>query len=578
MSRRRGVLVFVLLLVLLGSAVLFAALSLRGPTTAATAHSVLVYDVPSRLDEGPPPTRSLTPDAIRRAHAPTVWDVVRGLDRAAADERIEALVLHIDGLDWGWGKLQEVRSALERFRAAGKPVYASLASGGDPEYFLASAADVVASPPTVTLRIDGLSLSALFQHGTLEKLGVSANFRRVGEYKSGVEPWTRSGFSNEARANYEAILDERWNQLLGTVAGSRGLDADSVRRLLDAGPFLASEALAAGLIDTLLYDAEVDTLAASGGDRRRTSLDFRRYLARGDVHGRGPRIAVVSAEGTIAPGRSRSAPGGDDVLGAETLVGALRDLRRRSSVRAVVLRIDSPGGDAQASDDIWREVEKLSATRPVIVSMSDVAASGGYYVAAGATRIVAQPATLTGSIGIYGGKLNVRGLLDKLGFTVETLSRGRHAEMLSPYRDFTEEEGALYQRQLEDFYRGFLDRVAVSRRSTPEAIDSLARGRVWTGREAQAIGLVDTLGGFETAMSLARREAGLDPDEPVSIERWPSAERSFLQQLLESLLDEDELEAVAAPALPRALARLAALAAIPPGRELAWLPVTLDVR
>lgn len=578
MSKSRGVLVFVLLLTLLGSAVLFAALSLRAPAARSASHAVLVFDVPSRLDEGPPAYRGLWPGALRRVNALTVWDVIGALERAASDDRVEALVLHIDGLGWGWGRMQEVRDAVLRFRASGKPVYASLTSGGDAEYFLASAADVVASPPTVTLRIDGLTLSALFFRGALDKLGVTPNFRRVGEYKSGVEPLTREGFSPEARANADALLDARWSLLVDSLASARGLGADSVRALLDAGPFLAREAAAAGLIDTLLYDAEVDSLAAAGGAHRRAPLDFERYARRAPAASGGPRIAIVHADGTIAPGRSRAGPGDDPVLGAESLVAALRDLRERPSVRAVVLRINSPGGDAQASDDIWREVEKLKATRPVVASMSDVAASGGYYIAAGATALVAQPTTLTGSIGIYGGKLNVRGLLERLGLGVETLARGRHAEMLSPYRDFSEEEQALYDRQLEDFYRGFLDRVAANRGRSAAEIDSVARGRVWTGTDARALGLVDTLGGLDVALAVARREAGIAPDAPVTIERWPRAERTLLQQLLESLVEDEDLSVRAAEPIQGVWRALAPLAVLPDGRALALLPFTIDIR
>jgi protease-4 len=578
-SKSRGVLVFVLLLTLLGSAVLFAALSLRSPASRPAAHAVLVWEVPARLDESPPAYKSLSLEAIRLGRALTLWDVVSAIDRAAADEHVEALVLHIDGVSWGWGKLIEVRDALQRFRAAGKPVYASLSAGGDMEYFLASAADVVSAPPTVTLRVDGLTLSAMFYRGALDKLGVVPNFRQVGEFKSGAEPWTRPGFSDAARANYDDILDDRFGLLVDSLASARGLPADSVRALLDAGPHLARTAHDTGLLDTLLYVAETDTLATRGSGRRRATLDFDRYAQRGTGSVGGPRIALVHASGTIAPGRSRPSPGDDPVMGAETMVEALRDLRRRSSIRAVVLRVDSPGGDAQASDDIWREVERLAATRPVVVSMSDVAASGGYYIAAAGSRIVAQPTTLTGSIGIYGGKFNVSGLLDKIGIGVESLSRGRRAEMLSPFRDFTAEEAELYDHQLEDFYGGFLDRVARNRGRSATSIDSVARGRVWSGRSALAVGLVDTLGGIDVALAEARRAAGIDADAPVTIERWPTVERSFLQQLIEGLVDEEELASIGIPeALPEAFRVLASASVLSSGRALAWLPIAIDIR
>lgn len=575
MSRPRGVVLFVVLVAVLGGLVTWAALTLRRPAGPQPG-TVLVFDVPSELSEADPPYRPYSFESLRWRMRPTLYDVVRGLERAAEDDNVRGLVLHVSDLDWGFGRIEEVRAALQRFRAAGKPIYASLTDAGDGEYLLASVAQRVSAPPTSTLRLDGLSLSALFLKGTFDKIDVRPNFGSVGEFKSGVETFTRETMSESTRVALDAILDDTFTALVERLAAARGTTVDSMQGMVDRGPWEAEAAHAAGLLDTLLYDAEVDTVAldAVGGPRR--TMTFERYLSRDPDPPAAPRVALVLAEGTIARGKSRITPGEGLVLGAETLIEDLAEVRRRGNIRAVVLRIDSPGGETQASDAIWREVVRLSRVKPVVVSMSDVAASGGYYVAAGANAIVAQPGTLTGSIGIYGGKFNVLGLYRKLGLNVETLSRGRHAEMLSPFRDFTPEEARRFEDHLEDFYRGFLQKVAANRRRSEAEIDAVARGRVWTGRDAHRIGLVDQLGGYPEAFARARELAGLDPDGPIAVERWPRREPTVFQQLLDGLFGGEE-ESLRALRLPEAVRSFAALAALPPGRALAILPFRIEI-
>lgn len=575
MSRPRGVVLFLVLVAVLGGLVVFAALTMRR-ASGPVANTVLIFDVPSRLDEADPPYRPYSFDALRWRSRPTLYDVVDGLHRAAADDHVRALVLHVSDLEWGWGRIAEVRTALQRFRDAGKPIYVSLTDAGDGEYALATAASTISAPPTAAVQVDGLALSAMFLRGTFEKIGVTPNFAHVGEFKSGVEAFTRETMSDSTRVALNAVLDETFAVLVADIAAARGMSEDSVRALVDRGPFSANEALAVGLLDTLLYDAEVDSLALREVAGERRTMAFERYLVREMAPPAAPRIALVTAEGTISRGRSRITPGEGLVLGSETLIEALREVRRRHSVRAVVLRVDSPGGDSQASDDIWREVSRLSRTKPVVVSMSDLAASGGYYIAVGANAIVAQPGTLTGSIGIYGGKFNLLGLYHKLGLNVETLSRGRHAEMMSATRDFTPEEAERFQRHLETFYRGFVQKVAENRHRSESAIDSLARGRVWTGRAAFERGLVDDLGGFDHAFAKARELAGIAPEATIAIERWPSVDRPFGQRLIEGLFgDEDETMKLL---LPEAIRSWAAIAALPPGRPLAILPFTIEIR
>ena len=579
MSSRRGVWAFVLIISLVGAAVFSAALALRGPRPRPAAPAVLVWDVPSTLVEGEPPHRLFGYGWFRRSH-PTVFDAVRTLDRAATDDHVKALVLHIDGLDWGWAKLSEVRDAVARVRRFGKPVYAVVEGGGDAEYFLASAADLVAVPPASVLWLDGLAASAMFYKGTLDKLDIHANYAHAGKFKSAAEAYTRTDMSEPAREALTSLLDDLFSVLVDSLAVSRHLEADSVRRLIDEGPFPAAVARAAGLVDTVAYAEQIDSLAidATGDDLE--TMSFTRYNSRapwGDSH-----VAYVSAVGTISSGSSRYEPMGGAILGAETLCETLRDLRDDHSIKAVVLRIDSPGGETQASDEIWHAVDALNARKPVIVSMSDLAASGGYYIAAAATRIVAQPGTLTGSIGVFGGKLNLLGLYQKLGLNVETVSRGRNAQMLSSVRDFDEAEGAHFQAQIDSSYQLFLRRVSAGRSLSLIDADSVARGRVWSGEAARTRGLVDTLGGIRTACRIALARAGSPLDHPLNVEEYPRAGHTFMDRLLETWMRDEDSESSEAALMARSFTPVMrawlTAATFPAGRVLAVLPWSITIR
>jgi protease-4 len=576
MATRRGVFVLVSLAVVLGSLVLLATLKMRRPAAPGTS-TVLVFEVPTRLEETEPPARPFPFGASRRDRS-TVFDVVESITRAANDDHVAALVLHVGGLDWGWAKVAEVRDAILEFRGSGKRVYASLTGGGEREYLLASAADVVSMPPTATLQLDGLSASATYYRGTFDKLDVVPNFAYVGRFKSAVETYTRTGMSESARAALGSLLDDLFGLLADSLASARSMTPDSVRGLIDEGPYPADGAKRLGLVDTLLYDTEVDSLAIRRGRSRLPALTLARYRARTPGLRAGPRIALVTASGAIVSGKSRDLPGQGIVLGAETIIEALREARTRRSIRAIVLRIDSPGGEAQASDDIWREVERCRATKPVIVSMSDYAASGGYYIAVAGDSIVAQPATLTGSIGIFGGKLNILGLYRKLGLNVETVSRGRHAEMLSPYRDFNAEEAERFRASLEHFYRGFIARVARGRHLEGADVDSLAMGRVWSGTAAVERSLVDRLGGLTVAIDMARARARIPEDEEVVIERLPKVERTFLDRMLEQLWTDETDQALTTLTGSPVLRAWMIAERFPSGVALALMPFEILVR
>lgn len=575
MASRRKVLGLIVLLVLLGSAALMAVTRLRQPLRVVSEQRVLVYDVPAEIEEAPPPYLPFSLAALRREQ-PTLREVCDGILRAADDDAVESLVLHVDGIDWGWARVAEFRDALSQFRSSGKPLHVSLSGGGEQALLVASVADVIAMPETAILQLDGLTMSAMFLRGAYDKLGIKPNFASVGEYKSAVESYTRTGSSPPAREALESLLDDHFAVLVDSLAAARRLSPDSVRRLVDEGPFTAQHAMRAGLVDTLLDEPGLDALAVHSDGRSFGKVRLTRYLSNEEGLPGEPGIALVVASGTIVPGRSRDNPWSGLECGSETIVDALRDARNRRSVKAIVLRVDSPGGSGQASDDIWQEVQRARAQKPVIASMSNLAASGGYYIACGADAIVADPCTITGSIGVFGGKLNMLGLFQKLGLNIETSSRGKNAEMLSPYRDFTPEEQARYQAQLDDFYRVFVSRVSAGRSMPAGRVDSLGRGRVWSGIAARRFGLVDTLGGLRTAVGIARARAGLGSGEG-RLELYPRPRRSFFRGVLDGFF-EDPADDPATRSLSPVLAAWLVASRFPSGATLALLPFTLEIR
>ena len=579
MSSRRGALLLVLSIVVVGTIALAAAYALRRPLRSGGDGQVLVFDVPSQIEEGLPTYSAWSLGALR-ADRHTLTDLTLALREAADDDDVHGLILHIDGLDWGWARIAEFRDAVAIFRRSGKPVLATMTGGGEPEYLLASAADKISMPAVAHLQLDGLTASAMFLRGAYDKLGIRPNFAHVGQFKSAVEQYTRETMSEPARAALDTLLGDQYGQLVDSLASSRGLSAEAMRLLIDEGPFLTSQAYELGLVDTLLDESAAESLLLHREGRGYTTYSLQHYAD--DLSGPavGDHIALVVASGAIVPGKSRETPFQGSELGSETVIAALREARSRSSVKAVVLRVDSPGGSADASDDIWQEVRRVRAVKPVVVSMSDYAASGGYYIACGADVIVAQPATLTGSIGVFGGKLNVLGLYRKLGLNIETVSRGRHAQMLSPFRDFTPEEAERYQVQLDDFYRVFLGRVAEGRGMTPAAVDSIAQGRVWSGAMAKRLGLVDELGGLDRAVEIARTRAKLDPKGSTILDVYPRPKRPYLQRWLGELIGETEEDAAGLPFgfSSEVLSSWMIAARFPTGAVLALMPYSIHIR
>jgi protease IV len=518
---RRGVWVVLALII---AAVAFSAAGLVvmalmvGREPSVPSQSTLVLRIGGNLQE-------TEPGGIAQLFEPppTVRSVVDALRKAKVDRRVSSVVIRPTGTAALWGKVQEVRDAIVDYRTSGKPIIAYLEYGGDQEFYLASACDKVYLLPTASLDLTGMASYELFLRGTLDQIGAYPDALHVGAYKTASNTFTERTFTPEHREMAESLNKDLFEQLVRGIAEGRHKSEEEVRSLIDHGPFLAEEAMQAGLVDDLVYADELDDEMDLGGDEVRflEQKQYRQVSPTSLGLNRGPRIAVVYAVGVISTGESSSDGMSGQVVGSDTIVEYLRKAREDRSIRAIVLRIDSPGGSAIASDIIWREVMLTRESKPVIASMSDVAASGGYYIAMPAHAIVAEPATLTGSIGVVMVKFVIDGTLQKLGINMEPVSEGRYATMYSPIRPFTPEERVKVEAHMQATYDTFVEKAAAGRNTTPERIDAIAQGRVWTGSQAREIGLVDELGGLQRALAIAREHAKLEPDTEVELVVYP---------------------------------------------------------
>jgi protease-4 len=554
---------------------------LRGPSVPD--HSTLILRIGGELVETPP--NDVLGQLTGGARAQTVRSYVDALRRAKDDPRIESvLIMPTPFQSPYWGKVQEIRDAVLDFRKSGKRISAYLEYGGEREYYLASAAEKIYLVPTSTIDVTGMATYELFLKGTLDKIGAQADFEKIGDYKTAPNQLTQPAFTPAHREMTESLTRDMYEQLVRAIADTRRKTVEEVRALIDEGPFLARDAHSAGLVDALAYEDQLDD---HGAVSKSGTVDGESYgRSRRSLPARGAaRIAVIYVSGIINSGESGFDPLNGDVAGSTGLVKAIRAARADDNVRAIVVRIDSPGGSSIASDVIWRELtitKNEKPSRPLVASMSDLAASGGYYVAVAAPSIVAQPATLTGSIGIYGGKFITGGAFDKLGANIESVIIGRHAGIASPDRPFTDSEREKLRVQMRDFYDGFLQKVASSRKMTVEQVDKLGQGRVWTGAQAQQNGLVDALGGLDRAIALAKERAGISPETDVQIVTYP-ARRSLAELLVEQLSgsgNDRQLEGVLSvisglrTAERRALGVLLAPARLfNPGEPLALMPM-----
>ena len=524
-------------LFLLGVAVLATALGILmgGKGTAmGEGPTVLVWRLAGPVLEQEEPRLPFA----RSAEASSIAVLYPALRAARQDSGVRGLAVYIQDAELGLAKAQELRRQMIALRRSGKFVECYLETAGEGSngtlaYYLATACEKIYLAPAGDLNLLGLYSESRFLRGTLDKLKIEPDFNRVGRYKSAVETYTQNQYSPEAQEAIAAVLDGYFAQIVSAVAEARHKSEAEVRALIDGAPYSADEALARGLVDQLAYPDEFKDRLAKRVGRKPGYVDIEDYRPRPVLAGK--RVAIVFALGTIVRGGGGAAPWTQEsYLGSDDFATVLRGVAKDRAVAAVVLRIDSPGGSALASDFMLREIEKLKDRKPVIVSMSDEAASGGYYIAAKANKIVAEPATLTGSIGIFGGKFVTRRFEEEiLGLGHDTQKRGANADIYSTLQPYTPQQEARIQQLMDHTYQAFVGHVAAGRRMTRSAVLEVAGGRVWTGAAAQKIGLVDELGGLDRAVEIARQQARIGAGETVGLDFYP-APPSWLDLFVEN--------------------------------------------
>ncbi|HZR52835.1 MAG TPA: signal peptide peptidase SppA [Streptosporangiaceae bacterium] len=494
----------------------------------ATAPLILEIDLTDGLAERPVTDLLSGVIAFRKTR---LSDVLDGLKKARDDDRVRAVVAKVGGAQGiGLAKAQEVRDAIASFRESGKltvawaETFGEFTHGNLP-YYLATAFDKIYLQPSGSVGVTGIAIEQLFLHDALAKAGIDFQSAKRHEYKSAADNLTERGFTGPAREAAERLTESVTEQIAAAIADRRGKTAEQAREILQNGPFLAQQAKAEGLVDELGYRDEVysDVRRAAGEDA--FLLYIARYARLAAITQRAKRlprtthedfVALINANGPIKHGRSGRGPMGDGPMGSDTVSAALRAAGEDKNAKAVLLRVNSPGGSYTASDTIWREVNRVRERgKPVIVSMGDVAASGGYFISMAADVIVALPGTLTGSIGVIFGKPVLAQLLDRAGVTTDTVGDTERARMFSATHPFTDDEWARVNGWLDAIYEDFTAKVAQGRGMTAERVHELARGRVWTGADAKEHGLVDELGGIHRAAAIARDRGGLAADAPL---------------------------------------------------------------
>ena len=528
---------------------------------------------------------------------PTLGKLMDRLNEAKADKEVKAVWLRIEDLELGRGKINEVRSAIAAIRKSGKPVYAELVSADTGAYLVASACDFIYMPSSGDLALPGVRLEMMFYKGLLDKLGLKYDMLHMGKFKGAAEPMTRTTMSEPLRESLQSIVDDTYDHMVETIAKDRHLPDYTVKSLVDEGLFSAADAKDAGLIDEVIY---TDEFEKSLGERLKLSkvdIDkaYKKKQAE-DYSGLGgfmklmeafsggkkaessnskkQKIAIVYAVGEINEGRSSSSFLGGSTLGSTTMVEAINKAFDDPKVVAVVLRVDSPGGSATASDLIWHATQ--AGKKPLVASMGNVAGSGGYYIAMGAKKIYAEPATITGSIGVLGGKLVTDGLYAKLGLSTEVVSRGKNSGIFSASA-FTPEERKIWLRHMEETYHEFVGKAAQGRHMDVSKVEALAQGRVYTGRQAKKLGLIDEVGTLKDAVAEAKKLAGLKADADVDLLVLPES-KSFFEQFLGG--DGPELDDFTAvlPGPLKALGNAKAWKHLLGSKMLLWMPYHIELK
>lgn len=526
-----GALIFV---VMIGALVIWMAFFYKSEP-AIRDNSVLVLRVAGTLPDYSPD------DPFKKVFGgpdQSLTGLVMQFKKAKLDKRIKAVLLDVNMSGVGWGKADEIRDAIADFRSSGKQVYAYIEFGLNKEYYIATAADKIIVPPPGELFINGLAADVMFFRGSLDKLGIYPDIYQIGKYKTAANMFKEKEMTEAHRQFINEMLDDLYGRYINTIAQARHKSPDEVRTLIDNAPYNAEQAKAAGLIDEAMYRDQLENMLKKQlGQKESEPLiavrahDYRDVSPESLGLNKGERIAVIYATGEIGSGSSQNSPSGDQSIGSDTVAKALNDAAADKTIKAIVLRVDSPGGSGLASDIIWRAVETANQKKPVVVSMSDVAASGGYYISASASKIIAQPSTITGSIGVLAGKPVMRGFYDWLGISNEYVLRGKTAGMFRETEKFSDEERVKFEEWIKTtYYRDFVPKVAKGRGKDPQYIDSVAQGRVWTGGQAKDKGLVDEFGGLDKAIDVAKQLAKIPADKGVErvILPYPT---TFLQQL-----------------------------------------------
>ncbi|MEJ7860340.1 MAG: signal peptide peptidase SppA [Pyrinomonadaceae bacterium] len=586
-----GVLCAVVLVAIIGIALLIESM---GKSTIAD-NSVLVLNISGSLPDyaAEDPTAKIF--GINQAQS--LSSLLTQLKKAKVDARVGAVLLDIDYPAIGWGKAEELRAAITDYKTSGKPVYAYMEGGSNKEYYVAIAADKIFMPPTGDLFINGFAAQAQFYKGSLDKLGVEWEDVHVGKYKSLSESFTRTDHSPESREVVNAILDDYFGRVVSAISEERKKSPEEVQAIIDNARYTAVSAQQENLIDGAKYRDEVNQelkirlgYKDTENLRQTTANAYKEITPESLGLNDGERIAVIFASGIITSGKSADGNfGAAQTIGSDTISKAVKDAADDDSIKAIVLRVDSGGGSALASDLMWHTLEYAKTKKPIVTSMGDVAASGGYYIAANSHKIVAEPSTITGSIGVVLGRPVVGGLYEWLGISNEYISRGKNGAIFREDKKWTPEEREVFQRSANFFYwDNFVPKVAAGRGRSVEQIHEVAQGRVWTGAQAKENGLIDEFGGLTRAVEVAKELANLPADKDVKRVVFP-APRPFLQSIFGGGDEEPTVSAAGkaqqdaiVKALPKELQKMFRYAALYDnlnrGETMAILPLELEIK
>jgi protease-4 len=502
----------------------FVLIRFREKPPEIAANSVLLLrlsgDIPERVSME-------LPDFLGGSSSLTVTDIYSLLRKAAADSNIKAVVVEPEGLGAGWAKLEELRSDLAQFHKSGKPVYAYLRQPTTREYYVSLPADRIYSGESEPVYIKGLRAETMYFKKTLDKIGVSMDIEHAGKYKDFGDMFTRTDMSPETKEVIGGLVDDLYGNMVARIGEARKKTPDQVRAIIDQGPFTATQAMKAGLIDELRFEDQMwgELKDKLGVNITKVSAD--KYKSVPDSSASSSRIAVVVGSGDIVRGNPGDDGSEEGMITSYGFNHLLRQVGSDSNIKGVIVRIDSGGGEATASDEMWREMNLLGKKKPLVISMSDLAASGGYYMAMSGDPVVAYPQTETGSIGVVFGKPNLRGLYDKLGVTKDALQRGKHADIDSDYTELSPEERQILRQGIDENYQQFVSKVAEARHRKYDQIEPVAQGRVWLGSQAKDRGLVDELGGLDTAISMVKKKANIPASENVALMVYPPRESLF---------------------------------------------------